>query len=115
MRRGNLRSSTKISFFQYLPTWQKILESAVFVPLCIYGIFSSFGYLELPDQETIKNGSTINKKQLSDSLPVDKFVMSGVALPLRHRVFNIYACVFSIEFIYKMITRLDFIVSSLDM
>ncbi|KAI6191967.1 Transmembrane protein [Aphelenchoides bicaudatus] len=91
---------------EYLPTWQKLVESAFFVPLCAYGLFWSLQYLEYPEENTIKNGSAKNaeiKKQLAETLPSNK--VSHITLPIRNYIFLAYATVFFVEFIYKAITR----------
>lgn len=94
---------------QYLPTWQKLVETAFFVPVCIYGLLWALQHLEYPSEETVKDGSAANaeiKERLAETLPsAERLSVSGITLPLRQHVFMAYAGVFFVEFVYKAITR----------
>jgi len=90
----------------YLPNWQKIVETVVFVPLCVYVILQSIEYLERPEEKTVKNGLAKNverKEQLVRAL--ERVNVCDLTLPVRSHFFNVYAGIFFIEFIYKTITR----------
>ncbi|KAI6173242.1 hypothetical protein M3Y98_01060900 [Aphelenchoides besseyi] len=92
----------------FLPHWQKIVETAFFVPLSLYAVYVTISHLEYPNK-TKENGSEITaevRERLASSLPVNKIPGAGtVELPHRRYVFNFYAIIFFIELIYKTITR----------
>lgn len=81
------------------------METAFFVPLCVYLILQSLQHLDYPDEKTVKNGLAKNaeiKEEIAKGLGPK---VSHVTLPLRQHVFNAYMGVFVIELIYKTITK----------
>uniref|UniRef100_A0A7E4V8T1 Ferric oxidoreductase domain-containing protein n=1 Tax=Panagrellus redivivus TaxID=6233 RepID=A0A7E4V8T1_PANRE len=106
--------------FEFIPVWQRIFESLIFIPLAVYGITSAWNYLEWPkyynspkhDQYSPSrstNGVNNNGNSIQRSHKPDKLL---TLTPLQEEleawrplIFKFYAGVFFMEFLYKIITR----------
>jgi hypothetical protein len=68
-------------------------------------IIQSIPYLEYPEEKTVKNGLAKNAERKEELAKIVHWKVSHVSLPLRRHVFNVYASVFCIELLYKLVTR----------
>jgi len=91
---------------QYIPTWQKVAETLVFVPLSFYLIFWSLNSLEYPQRKYEESKERRSNESPDSHNGVPKVAPSAAATswPTREYVFGVYAGVFVVELVYKVIT-----------
>ncbi|VDK30947.1 unnamed protein product [Gongylonema pulchrum] len=106
----------------YLPLWQKVAETAFFVPLGIYGIYASSKSLEVPsfvpklrkcerssgDTFVPSNAATPSEPSACEvSAPVgeDVVILSAEENSTRYSIIAFYSLIFGAELTYKLITR----------
>ncbi|CAD5234338.1 unnamed protein product [Bursaphelenchus xylophilus] len=96
----------------YIPLWQRVLETIIFVPLGFYGLYSCYPYLEYPEEKTCKRKmSSEAKAMLAHKLPLNNVgeVLERVHPPpreiIKQYVFNVYLAVFLVELLYKIYTK----------
>ncbi|CAD5229467.1 unnamed protein product [Bursaphelenchus okinawaensis] len=96
----------------YIPLWQRALETLVIVPLSFYGLYACYPHLEYPEEKSCKKKMSAEvRAMLSQKLPLNNVgeVLDRVHPPPREifkqYVFNVYLVVFLVEFIYKFYTK----------
>uniref|UniRef100_A0A914CLG0 Uncharacterized protein n=1 Tax=Acrobeloides nanus TaxID=290746 RepID=A0A914CLG0_9BILA len=115
-----------IDCVNYIPLWQRVVETVVIVPLSLYGIVWSLGRLEFPSEIPVSaaelkipcvqkpNGATHDSKSNGVSSETSSTELETICLPecpqppegksLRDYIFRAYLAVFIVELIYKMIS-----------